>query len=179
MDQGYTDAAKWPPHPRPMRPDAATREVRLCLRIEPRPVFFFFFFRFRIRADARRTGPIRAKSDRIGRISVCFGQKKEIGWREKKKLKTENTSGFDTLLLPSSLALTPFLTPFFFCFFAFFLFFGEPSVSVSFFLYKFCFFFWKRIVKCCSCEGLYFVFCASHVSHISLFFCFFSFFWVH
>ena len=41
----------------------------------------FFFFRFRIRADARRTGPIRAKSDRIGRISVCFGQKKEIGWR--------------------------------------------------------------------------------------------------
>ena len=66
--------------------DAATREGRRCLRVEPRPVFFF---RFRIRADsrrfgsdARRTGPIRAESDRIGRISVCFGRKKEIGRRE-------------------------------------------------------------------------------------------------
>ena len=29
-------------------------------------------------ADSCRTGRIRADSDRIGRISVCFGRKKEI-----------------------------------------------------------------------------------------------------
>ena len=53
---------------------------------------FFFFFRFRIHADLRRFGsnagrlaPIRAESDRIGRIPVCFGRKKEIGRRKKKK----------------------------------------------------------------------------------------------
>ena len=54
-------------------------------------LFIFLFFRFWIHADsrqfgsdARQTGPIRAKSDRIGRISVCVGRQKEIDWREKK-----------------------------------------------------------------------------------------------
>ena len=117
--------------------DAATRGGRRCLRVEPRPVFFFFFsfpdsrrlapIRLRrapTRAEPGRFAPIRAESDRIGRIPVCFGQQKEIGWRKKKKLlKSENTSGFDAPLSPYSLALIPF----FFFFFA-------SSPSSSFFL---------------------------------------------
>ena len=92
----------------------------------------FFFFSFpdsrRFGSNARRTGPICADSDRIGRILVCFGRKKEIGRRKKnkKKLKTENTNGSDTPLSPSSLALTPF--------FFFFFFFFASSPSSSFFL---------------------------------------------
>ena len=57
--------------------EAATREGRRCLRIEPRPVFFFCCFT--IRANVSRFAPIWAESDRIGRISVCFGRKKKIG----------------------------------------------------------------------------------------------------
>ena len=77
--------------------DAATRGGRRCLRVEPRPVFFFFSFpdsrrlaliqlqRAPTRAEPDRFTPIRAESDRIGRILVCFGRKKEIGRRKKKK----------------------------------------------------------------------------------------------
>ena len=87
------NVAKWPPHLRPKQPNAVTREGRRCLRIEPRPIIYLFiFFRFWICADlrqfgfdARQTGPIRAESDCIGRISVCVGRQKEIDWREKKK----------------------------------------------------------------------------------------------
>ena len=97
---------------------------------------FFFFFRFRIRADSRRFSsnarpltPNRTDSRRFGpnRIvsaeyqCVSAGKRKSAREKKKKKLKTENTNGFDTLLSPSSLALTPF-------------FFFASSPSSSFFL---------------------------------------------
>ena len=125
---GCTDAAKWPPHPRPTR-------GRCCLRVEPRPVFFFFRFRIhadsrRFGSDARRLSQNRADSHRFGSYRPNTGVfRPEKGNRPAKKkkkiLKTENTSGFDTPLSPSSLALTPFF--FFFFFFA-------SSPSSSFFL---------------------------------------------
>ena len=60
-------------------------------------IFFFFSFpdsrrlapirlqRAPTRTVPGRFAPIRAESDRIGRIPVCFGRKKEIGRRKIKK----------------------------------------------------------------------------------------------
>ena len=101
--------------------DAATHGGRRCLRVELRPVFFFFFS-FRIRADSGRIGSYRPNT------GVFRPEKGNRPAKKKKKiLKTENTSGFDTPLSPSSLALTPF-------FFFFFFFFFASSPSSSFFL---------------------------------------------
>ena len=182
-DLGCMNAAKWPPHWRPTR--RRTRDAAACAT---NCVHFFFFFFFWICADSRQTGTISTDSCRIRsyrpNIGVFRPKKGNQPAKKKKKLKTKNTSGFDTSLSPSSLALTPFF--FFFFFFAsspsssFFL--ASPVFLFLFFYYKFClifFFFLKRIVKCGSREGLYFVFCASHMSHISpsfLFFLFFFFF---
>ena len=133
---GCTDAAKWPPHPHLTRPDARGTPLPAC-RTTSRFFFFFFFVsgfalirlrRTPTRAEPGRFAPIWAESDLISQILVCFGRKKEISQRKKKKkkLKTENASGFDTPLSPSSLALTPF--------FFFFFFFFASSPSSSFFL---------------------------------------------
>lgn len=74
-----TDAATRSPYRNPTWPDAvgdaaATSE------------FLFFIFHFWIRSDLALTrakpgrfAPIRAESDCIGRISVYFSRKKEIG----------------------------------------------------------------------------------------------------
>ena len=132
--------------------EAATREGRRCLRIEPRPVFFFCCFT--IRANVSRFAPIWAESDRIGRISVCFGRKKKIGrWGKKKKKQLKpkiprrycrhNFTGLNPFFLSLSSLLLHLLLPFFrrnsavlFCFFL--------LISFVFFFL----FFLKRIVKC-------------------------------
>ena len=94
---GCTDAAKWPLHPRPMRQRAGT-PLPAC-----RTASSFFFFSFldscrlasiRLRRAPTRAkpgwfAPIRAESDRIGRIPVCFGPQKEIGRWKKKYLKAK------------------------------------------------------------------------------------------
>ena len=130
LELGCTDAAKWPPHPRPTRRRA--RDVAACA--SNRVQIFFFVSGFApTRADS---APMRAEPGRFApnRIvsaeyrCVSAGKRKSAGEnkkKKKKKLKTENTSGFDTPLSPSSLALTPFF--FFFFFFA-------SSPSSSFFL---------------------------------------------
>ena len=74
--------------------------------------------------DSRRFGPNRIVSAEYQCVSA--GKRKSAREKKKKKLKTENTNGFDTLLSPSSLALTPF--------FFFFFFFFASSPSSSFFL---------------------------------------------
>ena len=132
FDLGCTDAAKWPPHPRLTRPDAATRGGRRCLCVELRPVFFFFSFldscrlvpirlrRVPTRAELGRFAPIRIVLAEYRCVSA--GKRKSAGEKKKNLLKSENTSGFDAPLSPSSLALTPFF--FFFFFFA-----SSPSSS--------------------------------------------------
>ena len=125
--------------------------------------FFFFFFSF---SDLCRLAPIRlrcalnrADSDCIGRISVCFGRKKEIGRLKKKTLnrkypwiliqdsrcRRHNFTGFNPFLF----RLLPFFWP-------------EPQPSVLFlFLISF--------VKCLcwQLKRLYFDFCASLTKHVS------------
>ena len=94
--------------------------------------FFFFVSGFTpicadsalTRADSRRFGPNRIVSAEYRCVST--GKRKSADEKKKKKLKNENTSGFDAPLSPSSLALTPF--------FFFFFFFFASSPSSSFFL---------------------------------------------
>ena len=134
---GCTDAAKWPPHPRPTRWRAgdAAAWASNCVQ-------FFFFFSF---PESRRLTPIRLRRApiRLRRAPICADSGRFESYRpntgvfrpekgnrpakkkKKKKLKTENTNGFDMPLSPSSLARTPFF--FFFFFFA-------SSPSSSFFL---------------------------------------------
>ena len=96
---GCTDAAKWPPHPRPTRRRAGDAVACASNRVQ-----FFFFFRFRIRADSRRfssnarpLAPNRTDSRRFGpnRIvsaeyrCVSAGKRKSAGEKKKNYLKAK------------------------------------------------------------------------------------------
>ena len=101
---GCTDATPEEPHLRLTRRDTATREGRRWPCVRPRPATCFFFSP--IRADAAQT---QADSRRFGSYRLNIGVfRPEKGNRpvrrrkKKRKLKTENTSGFDTPLSPSS-----------------------------------------------------------------------------
>ena len=58
---GCMNAAKWPSHPHPTRPDMATCEGHRCLRVHEASIFFFPF------PDSRRFVPTRSELVPIGR----------------------------------------------------------------------------------------------------------------
>ncbi|KAK4580796.1 hypothetical protein RGQ29_024442 [Quercus rubra] len=88
INLGSTDAAPEVPHPRPTRPDAATRRGRRCPRVRPRPaasghvdptwVSSTRADASRFGVDARRREPIRADSGLNRPVSADIGRYRPI-----------------------------------------------------------------------------------------------------
>ena len=113
--------------------EAATREGRRCLRIEPRPVFFFVVSRYAPTwADSRRFGPNRIVSAEYRCVSAGKRKSAGEGKKKKKQLKPKiprrycrhNFTGLNPFFLSLSSLLLHLLLPFFrrnsavlFCFF--------------------------------------------------------------